>query len=224
MFDRLLAQKLTGRQMAVVASSRDEEVPEDRVLPAEKEETGRPGMPAAPAEVLSEAFGEAPEEADEVTPSPGQDIPQDTVTDTPGEREGIEALLPLLGTLRQPGWEKTAVSMGASDSDMVFLRGLSLLRSGLYSEAIDRLEEVLDRAPEQAMAHFYLGRCHNLLGDPVAAEVSIRNAVELSPDNPEYLTELAIVLEKLSRNSEASACYRRAGAIRKASPGNREGQ
>jgi tetratricopeptide (TPR) repeat protein len=178
--------------------------------------------------VLSEAFGGTPGEADRTVTVPGQEIQPDPAPEPPGEpvpgREGIEAILPLLGTLRQPGWEKTAISLGASDSDMVFLRGLSLLRSGLYTEAIDRLEEVLDRSPEQAMAHFYLGRCHNLLGDPVAAEVSIRNAVELAPDNPEYLTELAIVLEKLSRNTEASACYRRAGAIRKTSPDGREGQ
>jgi tetratricopeptide (TPR) repeat protein len=223
MFDRLLAQKLTGRQMAVVASRGEAPAqPGPRETPGEEEEGE---LEVSSEEILTDAF-----------PTILADESPAVVSDAPGSREEavrsggehgplrIEAILPHLGTLRQPEWEKQAVSLGVSDQDMVFLRGVSLMRRGLYREAVDRLEDVLAQSPEHASAYFYLGRCHNLLGDPVAAEVSIRNAVELRPGNPEYLTELAIVLEKLNRHSEAASCYRRAGALRKLGDGARNGQ
>lgn len=223
MFDRLLLQKLTGRQMALVASA----PPEEETLTVVPEKTE--AIPAVSSDhVLTVAFGKEGTGAEElsatapVTPS---DRPEETsLPSVTGTSDGIEALLLQLGTLRQPDWEKMARELGVDDLDMVFLRGVSLMRSGLYNEAIGRLEEVLDSRPEHAAAHFYLGRCHNLLGDPVTAEVSIRNAVELKPGKADYLTELAIVLEKLDRNSEASTCYRRAGSIRKIPRNSGEGQ
>jgi tetratricopeptide (TPR) repeat protein len=213
MFDRLLAQKLTGRQMALVASSHEDAPPAAEETPAAVE-----SVPVSRGEeVVAKAFAGS-----------GRDMDEPQVTEEAagphGGEDGIRRIMRELGTLRQEGWEKTALSLGAGELEMVFLGGLSLLRSGLYSDAIERLEEVLVSAPENSLAHFYLGRCHNLLGDPVAAEVSIRNAVELEPGNPEFLTELAMVLEKLGRNTEASTCYRKAGAIRKVPSGGSEGR
>jgi ParB-like chromosome segregation protein Spo0J len=222
MFDRLLAQKLTGRQMAVAASRGEAARTGAGEVVGEEAEAEQD---ASSEEILNDAF---PTILADEAPSVVSDAPRSRV-EIPGpgrERRplGIESMLPHLGTLRQPEWEKQAVNMGVSDQDMLFLRGVSLIRRGLYREAVDRLEDVLAQSPEHAVAYFYLGRCHNLLGDPVAAEVSIRNAVELRPGNPDYLTELAIVLEKLNRHSEAASCYRRAGALRKLGDGARDGQ
>ena len=90
-----------------------------------------------------------------------------------------------------------------------------MLRSGLYERAIELLEIVVENNSDYAPAYFYLGRCGNLTGDLVSAENYLRTALELVPDDPDYLVEFAIVLEKLKRNTEASTFYKRSGLIRK---------
>jgi Flp pilus assembly protein TadD len=75
------------------------------------------------------------------------------------------------------------------------------------------------------VAYFYLGRCHNLQGRLEDAESYLRNAVDLVPDHPDFLVELAIVLEKQGRESEAASYYHRSSALRrgKVSETSREG-
>jgi TolA-binding protein len=226
MFDRLLSQKLTGRQMALVATSCEGEMLPGKVPAVPKnEDASRDGNTQHVLKEVSWDEETSTEKTAAAAPGTHSDQPEKTgFPGLPDIPEDSNTILSKLGTLRQRDWEKTALDLGVTDREMLFLRGISFLRSGLYREAIERLEEVLDSTPEHALAHFYLGRCHNLLGDLIAAEVSLRNAVELRPENPEYLTELAIVLEKLDRNSEASTCYRKAGSIRKTPRVPREGQ
>ena len=91
-----------------------------------------------------------------------------------------------------------------------------MLRTGLYSEATDVLSEIVSRDSSFHIAWFYLGRCSNLTGALQEAEEYLRNAVSIFPENPDYLVELAVVLEKLKRHSEAEAFYRKSAIIRKA--------
>ena len=119
--------------------------------------------------------------------------------------------------LRGSGWEKELETAGVSRIDTEFLKGILKLRTGLYSAAVEILEGVIEANPYYAPAYFYIGRCKNLLGDPASSENALRSALEMLPDEPDYLVELAIVLEKLKRDTEASAFYRKAGSIRKKS-------
>ena len=144
-----------------------------------------------------------------------------------GRREGgspshharrIEELLLKLGSLGDSDWEMKARGLGVSELDIILLRGIALLRTGLYSQAIEMLEVAIENDPDLAPGYFYLGRCSNLTGALPAAEGYLRTALELVPDHPNYMVELAIVLEKLRRNAEASTFYRRAGALRKKTP------
>jgi len=227
MFDRLLAQKLTGRQMALFASTKDS---------SEKAKTAAADGPAMSqlddvqsVDELEKVFSDPLTARKKATPETG--LMPDAVETLSGDGDAGSGetgkpfspdLVRLLGTLRGSEWEPMARDLGASDDDIIYLGGISLLRSGLYMEAIERLETVLHAHPEHAGAYFYLGRCHNLLGDPETAETFIRNAVELEPDDPDYLIELAIVLEKMNRINEASTCYKRAGLIRKSTPVDQE--
>jgi tetratricopeptide (TPR) repeat protein len=225
MFDRLLAQKLTGRQMALFATKKGS---------SERAKTDATDKTAADQLTDAQSMGELKRVFSDPVQSPEKATPE-----TGSTPDGVEALsgengsrgsaftfssdlVRQLGTLRGSEWEAMARDLGADDDDIIYLGGISLLRSGLYTEAIEKLETVLHAHPEHAGAYFYLGRCHNLLGDPETAETYIRNAVELEPDDPDYLMELAIVLEKMNRINEASTCYKRAGSIRKSTPVDQE--
>jgi len=225
MFDRLLVQKLTGRQMALFATKK-----------GSSEKAKQPGTDKAALSKFTDA--QSVRELEEVFSDPGS-VPEKVIPETSSMPEGVETLsgetgsrekghtfssdlIRRLGTLRGSEWEAMARDLGADDDDIIYLGGISLLRSGLYVEAVEKFETVLHTHPEHAGAYFYLGRCHNLLGDPETAETFIRNAVELEPDDPDYLMELAIVLEKMNRINEASTCYKRAGLIRKSTPVDQE--
>jgi TolA-binding protein len=196
MFEKLLTEKLTGRQMARAAEAQGsgEETPDIQHL-----------MDGAEGEETIE---------DEVAP----DSPKALA-------EGFMRLLQNLGTVRGGGWQERAIAMEADDEDMELLRAVSALRSGLYEKAARELVGFVSRYPEHPVAYFYLGRCHNLQGRLEDAESYLRNAVDLVPDHPDFLVELAIVLEKQGRESEAASYYHRSSALRrgKVSETSREG-
>ncbi len=226
MFDRLLEQKLTGRQMALFATKKSSSE-KAKTAPVADESAPNQLTDAQSMEELEKVFSDPVPDPAEATSETGS-MPEGKETLFGGTGSGKNGLAPSsdlirrLGTLRGSEWEAMARDLGADDDDIIYLGGISLLRSGLYKEAIEKLEAVLNVHPEHAGAYFYLGRCHNLLGDPETAETFIRNAVELEPDDPDYLMELAIVLEKMNRINEASTCYKRAGLIRKSTPMNQE--
>jgi tetratricopeptide (TPR) repeat protein len=177
-------------------------------------------------EIASEAEAETVEV---ITPLEGFDIPEEEEYEAERPRPGpekvgaspealakrVHAMVRRMGTLRVTGWQERALKLGAREDDLMFLAAVSELRKGLYKKAKKRLSDFLTLNPEHAPAYFYMGRCCNLTGELEEAESYLRNAVELVPAYPDYLSELAIVLEKMSRTSEAADHYRKAGEIRK---------
>jgi TolA-binding protein len=187
MFEKLLSEKLTGREMARAAEGGEpEEAPDiSRLMEEEEDKAGEP-------------------------------VDQEVKPDSPkAVSESFMKLLDSLGTVRGQGWQERAVAMQADDEDMALLRAVSLLRSGLYDKASRALEEFVSHYPEHPAAYFYLGRCRNLQGGLEEAESYLRNAVDLVPDSADFLVELAIVLEKQGRESEASTYYHRSSALRR---------
>jgi hypothetical protein len=214
-FNRLVLSKLTGRQMALFASSRQGEEEDEEV----------------PISDLESMVSSAPDLV--VTPVPASErrteSPEKTQQKVRESREGpkthaqrIAQTILKLGSLREAGWEIRARQMGLGEVDIMLLRGISLLRSGLYPQAVEMLEVVIENDAGLSSAYFYMGRSFNLTGNFPAAEGFLRTALELVPDNPDYMVELAIVLEKLKRHTEASTFYKRAGAIRKKQVEGRE--
>jgi len=221
MFDRLVLGKLTGRQMALFASGRQD---------GEDEEESEGAEPRT-VPSLEELISSAPDVAPVAEPQPERRIEQPEKP-AQAEREPRESpkahaqriaqTILRLGSLREAGWEIRARQMGLQEGDILLLRGISFLRSGLYAQAVEMLEAVIEGNSKLAPAHFYVGRSLHLTGDHAAAEGYLRAALELIPDHPDYMVELAIVLEKLKRHSEASTFYKRAGAIRKKQVEGRE--
>lgn len=215
MFRELMSRKLTGRQMALFAetSSAPEAVRPTEAPVKEKEA-------ASTREELEAVFSELPQPQKKEEKAPVK-IPKETtaprftaVDDTPAGN--ILQLLFSLGTLREPGWKAAAAEAGADQLDMRFLEGVSLLRRGLFTAAMDTLSEVIRRSPDYSAAWFFMGKCANLTGALNDAEDYLRNAVERDPNQPDFHMELAVVLEKQKRDTEALTLFRKANALRKA--------
>jgi tetratricopeptide (TPR) repeat protein len=202
MFNHLVKGKLTGRQMALFADEKEKAVEDDIELPTDIEDLMDVVVPVDEVEIIP--GNELEELMDEAAAS--------TLVLSSYTSELMQYL-----KLSSSEWEKELEIKGVSRIDIEFLNGIFKLRTGLYSAAVEILEGVIEANPYYAPAYFYLGRCKNLLGDPASAENALRSALEMLPDEPDYLVELAIVLEKLKRDTEASAFYRKAGSIRKRS-------
>lgn len=214
-FRELQNKKLTGRQMALFAEGSTGDAPE---LPA------RAAEPVSTRDELEAAFttditAQSREDKPAQKPPKEPGTPRFTaVEDTPAGN--ILHLLAELGTLREKGWRAAAAEAGADTLDMRFLEGVSLLRRGLFSTAMDTLSEVIRRSPDYSPAWFYMGKCANLTGSLTEAEEYLRNAVERNPEQPEFHIELAVVLEKQKRDTEALSLFRRANTLRKAARKN----
>ncbi len=213
MFRELMSRKLTGRQMALFA--------ETSGAPEAVRPTDAPVKEAASTrEELEAVFSELPQPQKKEEKAPVK-IPKETtaprftaVDDTPAGN--VLQLLFSLGTLREPGWKAAAAEAGADQLDMRFLEGVSLLRRGLFTAAMDTLSEVIRRSPDYSAAWFFMGKCANLTGALNDAEDYLRNAVERDPNQPDFHMELAVVLEKQKRDTEALTLFRKANALRKA--------
>ena len=200
MFDHLINGKFTGRQMALFAGKKEKK--EEREHLADIEDLMLENIVSEKAKAMDSTGHEEPDE---------EVVSSDIVL--PDHTARIMQLL----KFRNNDWEKEAEKKNISRIDMEFLKGVFKLRNGLYDEAIDILESVIEQDSDYAPAYFYIGKCLNLTGKPDSAENSLRTALELVPDEPDYLVELAIVLEKLKRDSEASVFYKKAGSLRRKS-------
>ncbi|HEU0154195.1 MAG TPA: tetratricopeptide repeat protein [Arenimonas sp.] len=88
-----------------------------------------------------------------------------------------------------------------------------LLREGKVKDALRIVEGVLATVPRSPDAHQLLAMCQSEAGEPALAERSFRRALELAPDQPLLLVNLATLLRKLGRVPEALSLYQRATEV-----------
>jgi tetratricopeptide (TPR) repeat protein len=202
MFNHLTKGKLTGRQMALFAGEKEKIKERESLMDIEDLMT---------EDIQSDELEEIQYEENENL------IADEEVSSDFVQQAYVSELMQLLKT-RSANWEKEADKKDISRIDMEFLNGIFKLRNGLYKEAVDFLESVIEANPDYAPAYFYIGKCFNLMGNPDSAENVLRTALEMIPEEPDYMVELAIVLEKLKRDTEASTFYKKAGSLRKKIP------
>jgi tetratricopeptide (TPR) repeat protein len=70
----------------------------------------------------------------------------------------------------------------APDTDTLFTRAVTHLRSGEYAEAVTLLDQVLAVEPDCAPAHAYVGLAHFHLRDVDSAKTHLDRAVEVDPE------------------------------------------
>ncbi len=226
-FKKLMEGKLSGRQMAVFANSdlfeTATETPESTKTPLEIT-LDDPVNSIAELEgvfagdELMEESTELTKEDEGISSKSIIEEEENTLSERTVKQPRVDMaeVLRDIGNIRENDWKMKSIVRTLSPLEMIFLDGVSKMRTGLYSEALDLLGEVVSEDSDHHLAWFYLGRCCNLTGSLQEAEEYLRNAVSRHPDNPDYLVELAIVLEKLKRHTEAEAFYRKSAILRKA--------
>ena len=103
----------------------------------------------------------------------------------------------------------TAPSSAASSD---YLAGEKAVKEGRYQEAVALLSKVVQREPDNADAHNYLGFSLRKLGDLDKAQAHYRTALQLEPNHKaalEYYGELFLQIKDLPRAEEQLARLQR---------------
>jgi len=79
-------------------------------------------------------------------------------------------------------------------SKIAFLFGRSLIKDGMYAEAIGVLNAQVAFVPDDAFAHYVLGGWYHDVGDATRAKFHYREAARLSPNEPAYYNDLGVLL------------------------------
>lgn len=87
-------------------------------------------------------------------------------------------------------------------------RGVAAHQAGNVDQARRLYEEVLQKEPANAVAHFNLGVVLQEAGDNEQAEEHYRRAVAANPDFVQARFNLSILLERTDRPEEAAESYR----------------
>lgn len=88
-----------------------------------------------------------------------------------------------------------------------------LLREGKVPDALRIAEGVLAKVPRSPDALQLVAMCQSEAGEFALAERSFRRALELAPDQPLLLVNLATLLRKVARVPEALVLYQRATEV-----------
>jgi Tfp pilus assembly protein PilF len=84
-----------------------------------------------------------------------------------------------------------------------YAKATQAAQAGRLDEAEALYEEILEEAPDLAVARYNLGYIHQQKEDWPAAEAEYRRVVELEPDRADTYSALAAVLEATDRREEA---------------------
>jgi tetratricopeptide (TPR) repeat protein len=139
----------------------------------------------------------------------GYDLPAQLVTLRSGTRHTrtIPLRLFLRTWRRSDSWGMTVVRpdrLPASAEEDDFLEAaIGLERAGQYGPAADAYAAALERWPGNVGAVIGLGNSLYALGDLEGAERAFRSAIELDPDAPAPLNNLAMVLAARGLREEA---------------------
>lgn len=111
------------------------------------------------------------------------------------------------------GFTITEASRISSDDRADYDEAVGYLARGELARGIERLEAVVERAPELSAPRIDLGTAKHRAGDLEAAERHLRAALDLNPNHPIALNELGIVYRKTGRFEQARHNYEAALAI-----------
>jgi Tfp pilus assembly protein PilF len=107
---------------------------------------------------------------------------------------------------------KRAVKLADRDPDVQVQLGVLFCKRARWREAIDPLRAAVAADPHHAAAHYHHGDAYNAVDDLPAALGAYERAALLEPTNARPLLRIGVVLDRLGRNAEAAAAYRRARA------------
>jgi tetratricopeptide (TPR) repeat protein len=113
---------------------------------------------------------------------------------------------------------KEVLAKNPTDSNALYLVGLSYSKKQMYAEAVNALAQVVQQVPKFAPAQFELAICYQNQGEKEKALACYEKAIELDPDNPDAVYNAGLILFGMSRAEEAMADFEKALRIRPADP------
>ena len=105
---------------------------------------------------------------------------------------------------------KRAVKLADRNPDVQVQLGVLFCKRARWREAIDPLRAAIAADSQHAAAHYHLGDAYNAVDDLPAALSAYERAAQLEPANARPLMRIGVVLDRMGRNAEAAAAYRRA--------------
>lgn len=87
--------------------------------------------------------------------------------------------------------------------------GILFCRRARWRDAIDPLQRAAARMPNQALAHYQLGDAYNHTDQLIQALTAYETAARLQPENWRAWKGIGIVLDRLSRPTEAAIAYQK---------------
>jgi TonB family protein len=119
-----------------------------------------------------------------------------------------------------PGTNSAALSVApgsaaSEDAGHFYTLGLSHLRAGRYSEAVDALRQAVDRNPEDALAYTKLGLAYSALRRPKETVAVLKLAIRIKPQvvDVESYYRLGAAYASLTKHSEAVGAFKQAMSI-----------
>ncbi|MGQ9732766.1 MAG: tetratricopeptide repeat protein [Candidatus Zipacnadales bacterium] len=94
-----------------------------------------------------------------------------------------------------------------SSTDQDFIDGVRLAENQEYSEALTKLQAVVNATPELEAAWHYIGICQFQLGNYQEAAAALQRAIELRPERPTSRLYLGRIYESLGAYQEAITLY-----------------
>ena len=102
--------------------------------------------------------------------------------------------------------EKEALRSGTGDvvpGETVGNKVVKTNSDKMFEKAVTAYKKLIAKAPEDAAAHFNLGRAYNKLNKDEEAEKELEKAAKLKAEDSEYQTELGGIRVKLAKYHEA---------------------
>ncbi|HUA51156.1 MAG TPA: tetratricopeptide repeat protein [Candidatus Sulfotelmatobacter sp.] len=118
----------------------------------------------------------------------------------------VLAFVALAGPSAPPAAAMATLTPPKASDD--YIAGEKAAKEGRYQDAVDLLSKVVQREPDNADAHNYLGFSLRKLGQFDKAEAQYRVALQLEPDHKaalEYYGELFLQIKNLPRAEEQLA-------------------
>jgi tetratricopeptide (TPR) repeat protein len=106
-----------------------------------------------------------------------------------------------------------SLALEPDNAEALLAKANTLFQCRRFLEARDFIATLLPRFPRDAALANLAGACEYSLGNWERALDDYRRAVELEPESPLYLGNLARVLERLGRGAEALEAYLRAARL-----------
>jgi tetratricopeptide (TPR) repeat protein len=103
-----------------------------------------------------------------------------------------------------------AILLNKLRTGLIFDRGVRLAEKGDYQRALSYFEEVMERAPDFALAYANTGFCHYKLGAAGDAQRAYEQAQELAPEDAENYYDLGCIHHGQGQRKAAMECFQEA--------------